>query len=87
MNDKDIASAYTDIWAELDAVFVLPPRMPGDLDYKQFMERYDCGEHVARKRMAKLVKDGNWQWKDVMDDSCHNGRIRVIRRITNIEDK
>jgi hypothetical protein len=79
MVDETITEA--DIWADIDRQFAVPMREAGDLDTRQFMERYDISDTSARRRMNKLVKIGEWEWVLVADLDSASGMRKVIRRM------
>ncbi len=70
----------SEIWADLDAAFILPPRLPGDIDCRQLMERYHLSENGARTRMAALERKG-WKKLEVADDTSSNGKRKVVRKV------
>jgi len=73
INDKDI-------WAEIDAIFVLPARQAGDLDTHQFVCKYGGTETSARRRMEKLVATGDWQFVLVADETSTTKKRKIIRK-------
>ena len=85
--DEDLKPAFTyeelqkELWADIDAVFSVPPRMPGDIDCRQIMEHYGLTETGARSRMAQLVHSGNWEYLTVQDDMSANGKRKVVRKV------
>jgi hypothetical protein len=82
MADETITES--DIWADIDAMFALPARQPGDIDAYQLMERYGGHENSARNRMKSLVKTGEWEFIIVADDTSNQGRRKVIRKVKNV---
>lgn len=70
-----------DIWAELDAIFVLPKRMPGDIDVTQMIEHYGLTETGARNRMSQLVRSGEWEFVTVDDATSGLGKRKIVRRV------
>ena len=79
MADETITES--DIWADIDAVFNLPPRMPGDIDMKQLRERYGLSQNGAYDRMDQLVRKG-WQILTVADETSASGRRKIIRKVS-----
>jgi len=79
MADETITES--DIWADIDAMFVVPDRMPGDIDATQIGQRYGLNETNARNKMKVLVATGDWELMIVHDDSSGTGRRKVIRRV------
>ena len=79
MGDETITEA--DIWADIDRQFAVALREAGDLDVRQFQERYDISDTSARRRMNKLVKTGEWEWLLVGDFGSSSGTRKVIRRV------
>ena len=69
------------IWADIDAVFAMPARQPGDIDAYQIMSRYGGNENTARNRMTKLVATGKWEFVYVADDTTSQGRRKIIRKV------
>jgi hypothetical protein len=69
------------IWADIDAVFAMPARQPGDVDAYQIMSRYGGNENTARNRMTKLVSTGEWEFVYVADDTTSQGRRKIIRKV------
>lgn len=68
------------IWSDLDALYTLPDREPGDIDYKMMMEHYGLSQNGARSRMDALVRTGKWELVTVKEDNPA-GRINVIRQV------
>ncbi len=69
----------SEIWADIDKVFALPPRLPGDIDCRQLMAHYGLTETGARSRMEALARQG-WEIVTVTDDTSASGRRKVVRR-------
>ena len=78
---RDETITESDIWADIDRQFAVQMREAGDLDVRQFQERYDISDTSARRRMNKLVKTGEWEWVTVGDLDI-GGIRRVIRRLS-----
>ena len=72
------------IWADIDAVFAMPARQPGDVDAYQIMSRYGGSPNTARNRMTKLVATGEWEFVYVADDTTSQGRRKIIRKVKNV---
>ena len=73
--------AEDEIWADIDAIFLYPPREPGDIDCEQIRARYGVNETNGREKMKRLVDSGEWEYITVSDDTCMNGRRKVIRKV------
>jgi hypothetical protein len=71
-----------DIWAEIDSVFGLPERLPGDIDATQMAERYDVCQTSALRKMQRLVASGEYKYVVVKDDTNPNKRRKIIRLVT-----
>lgn len=70
-----------DIWTDLDAIYILPQRLPGDIDVTQIMVHYGLTENGARNRMAQLVYTGQWEFITVTDVTSGQGKRKIIRKI------
>lgn len=79
MADETITES--EIWADIDAMFTIPVREPGDIDVQQWADHFGISETTARNQIAKLAKMGDWQILEVHDDSSANGRRKIIRRV------
>ena len=85
--DEDLKPGFTyeelqrEIWADLDAIYAVEERLPGDLDYHDFMEHYGLSQNGARARMDGLVASGAWQYVTVREPRNDAGKIKVIRRV------
>jgi hypothetical protein len=71
----------SDIWADLDAIFILPPRLPGDIDVTQLQMRYGLSQNGAYNRMEQLKRSGKWEIIEVADGDSISGRRKVIRKV------
>jgi hypothetical protein len=86
-DDQDITPDFTyeelqkEVWADLDEIFDLPVRKPGDIDVEQFSSRYGLHQNTAWSRMRKMVATGKYQFVVVKDDSSNSRRRKVIRKI------
>jgi len=68
-----------ELWADIDAAFYCPPRLPGDIDVKQMEARYGLSQNGAYNRMVIMTKTG--QYEIVYVDDC-GVRRKVLRRIS-----
>jgi hypothetical protein len=70
-----------DIWADLDAIYGLPERQPGDIDSSQISARYKISLSAAQRRMKKEADSGEYEYITIRDSSSGNGIRKVIRKI------
>lgn len=71
-----------DIWEEIDAIYRLPERQPGDIDSHQMRERYGGSLGTAQRRMHKFVDSGEYEFMTVKDTTTPNGKRLIIRKIS-----
>ena len=65
-----------DIWQELEKYFY-PPRLQGDLDAVQIMERFGCGRDTAKRKMQQLAESD--EYEILMVRGAHNKEMWVLR--------
>jgi hypothetical protein len=77
MNEQTTQKISNEISEELDQVFHVEIKQPGDLTITDLMKRYACSDETVRIRMRKLTVRGEWVKIRVVDEK---GKSVVVYR-------